>query len=118
MIRLARGFVFIWFLVGGVSHFLVPQFFLQIVPPALPLRYEAVILTGFLEVLGALGLLMPPYRRAAALGLMVLTVAVTPANIYMWLHPQLFPAIPEFLLTARLFLQVILLFILWVAARP
>ena len=36
------------------------------------------------------------------LGLVCLTVAVTPANVYMWLYPERFPSVPEVLLLLRL----------------
>lgn len=105
--------VFIWFAVGGIGHFAAPDFFLKIIPPGLPLRIEAVYISGFFELLGAAGLLHASTRKAAGIGLFLLTIAVTPANIYMWLNPQLFPAIPEILLGLRLVLQVILLAIIW-----
>lgn len=107
------AFVFVWFAVGGIGHFAAPDFFLKIVPPGLPLRLEAVYISGFFELLGAAGLLHLKTRKAAGIGLFLLTIAVTPANIYMWLNPQLFPAIPEILLGARLVLQAILLAIIW-----
>jgi len=40
-----------------------------------------VTLTGILEVLGALGLLLPFTARLAALGLFLMLLAVFPANI-------------------------------------
>lgn len=116
--RVALSGVFAWFLIGGIGHFTVPEFFLKIVPPALPLRIEAVYLSGAFELLGALGLLHRRSRRAAGIGLILLTVAVTPANFYMWLHPELFPRIPAPLLGWRLVLQVALIACIWWATRP
>ena len=116
--KLALAFVFIWFVVGGIGHFIAPEFFLKIVPPSLPLRIQAVYISGFFELLGAFGLLILKCRRAAGIGLMALTVAVTPANIYMWLSPQLFPTIPETLLGVRLLVQLVLLALIWWATLP
>lgn len=116
--RAALAIVFAWFILGGIGHFAAPEFFMKIVPPSLPLRREAVYLSGACELLGALGLLHPRYRRAAGIGLMLLTVAVTPANIYMWLHPELFPRIPAPLLGWRLLLQIALLACIWWSTRP
>lgn len=110
--------VFAWFLIGGIGHFAAPQFFLKIVPPALPYRIEAVYISGLFELLGAAGLLVARLRRAAGVGLLALTVAVTPANIYMWANPQLFPAIPETLLALRIVLQLVLLAGIWWATSP
>lgn len=117
---LALIFVFIWFLVGGIGHFANPGFFLKIVPPQLPLRLEAVYVSGFFELAGALGLLRHRLRRVAGIGLFALTIVMTPANVHMWRHPELFPSIPEPLLLLRLLLQVALLACIWWSAirRP
>lgn len=111
--RIAIAFIVIWFMVGGIGHFLVPNFFLQIIPPSLPFRIQAVYLSGFFELVGAAGLLHPMYRKSAGVGLFVLTIVVTPANVYMWLNPTLFPAIPKFVLAFRLVVQVMLLALIW-----
>ena len=76
-------------------------------PPAFPLHLEAVYLSGFFEVLGGLGLLIPRFRKIAALGLFALLIAVYPANIYMALYPEAFPQYSINLLYFRLFLQFI-----------
>lgn len=115
---IALAFVFIWFLAGGIGHFVATDYFLKIMPPDLPLRLEAVYISGFFGLLGAAGLLHIKTRRAAGIGLIALTVAVTPANIYMWLHPQLFPQVSELLLALRLPLQIVLLACIWWATRP
>lgn len=105
--------VFLWFAIGGVGHFAAPDFFVKIVPPNLPYRLEAVYVSGFFELLGAAGLLVASLRRAAGIGLIALTLAVTPANVYMWANPELFPAIPQTLLALRLLLQLALLAAIW-----
>lgn len=62
--------VFIWFSAGGLAHFIVPEFFLKIVPSSLPLRRETVYVSGFFELMGAILLLWP---RWAGIGLNALT---------------------------------------------
>ena len=109
--------VFLWFSIGGVAHFVAPAFFLKIVPPGLPYRLEAVYVSGFFELLGAAALLVAALRRLAGIGLIALTLAVTPANVYMWANPGLFPAIPESLLALRLVLQLLLLAAIWWSTR-
>ena len=71
------------FAVAGVLHFLTPGFFLRIVPPWVPHPALAVSLSGIAELAGAIGLLVPATRVAAACGLIALLVAVFPANVYM-----------------------------------
>lgn len=109
------AFVFIWFIAGGIGHFVIDDFFARIMPPYIPQQwhYPLVYISGVFETLGALGLLMAATRRAAGIGLFLLVLCVSPANIHMWLHPQLFPDVPPILLSIRLVIQVALLWIIW-----
>jgi uncharacterized membrane protein len=54
----------------------------RMVPPAIPHPMEFVYFTGVCEILGAFGLLVPRVRVAAALALIVLFVAILPANVH------------------------------------
>jgi uncharacterized membrane protein len=112
---LALGFVFLWFFLGGIAHFAVTDLEMRIVPPWLPAHRLLVLISGVFELLGAIGLLVHQTRRAASWGLILLTIAVTPANIYMWQHPELF-SIPYWALTIRLPLQVGLIVCIWWSA--
>ena len=102
-------FVFLWFAIGGVAHFAFTELEMRIVPQFIPWPREAVLASGVFELLGAAGLLWRPTRRAAGIGLFLLTLAVTPANVYMLQTSELFPAVPRWALIARLPLQVALL---------
>ena len=55
---------------------------IRMVPPQVPNAEFIVSFTGFCEILGAIGLLVPQTRRLAAVALMLFLVAVLPANIY------------------------------------
>ncbi|MFB0988738.1 MAG: DoxX family protein [Gammaproteobacteria bacterium] len=110
---LGMAFVFLWFMGGGVMHFISPEFFLAIMPPSLPYHEAAVAISGVFEIIGAVGLLFQRTRRMAGIGLFVLTLAVSPANIYMSLNPELFPDVSELALTLRLVMQVLLLACIW-----
>ena len=115
----ALAFVFLWFFVGGIAHFVFTELEMRIVPPYIPWPRAAVLVSGVFELLGAIGLLWQPTRRAAAWGLFALTLAVTPAHIYMLEQPGLFASVPYWALVLRLPLQVALLaLIAWVALRP
>ncbi|MGH8493198.1 MAG: DoxX family protein [Moraxellaceae bacterium] len=113
----AIAFVFIWFAFGGLGHFLAADFFIKIVPPYIPYPEAAVYISGIFELLGAIGLLLPQWRRRAGLGLFLLTLCVTPANVNMFLHPENFPLMPQPWLSGvlgfRLVLQAFLLFCIW-----
>jgi uncharacterized membrane protein len=72
------------FVLTGVAHFAPPlrAALIAIVPPQLPAPGLLVTVTGVLEFLGAVGLLIPTTRVAAALCLLLLMLAMFPANIY------------------------------------
>jgi uncharacterized membrane protein len=97
----------------GSLHFLVPGPFVKIVPSALPAPFALVLISGFFEILGGAGLLVPRVRRAASIGLVLLYLAVFPANINMTMHPEISApyGIPLWSLWLRLPLQAV--FIAW-----
>lgn len=71
-----------FYLFAGASHFLKPGFFLKIIPKWVPNPELTNLLVGAIEVLLGLGLLFGETRSVAAWGIIVLLVAVFPANIY------------------------------------
>jgi uncharacterized membrane protein len=78
--RTVTGLVFVG---AGVLHFVAPGTYESIMPPYLPLHRELVYVSGALEILGGLGLLTGRTRTAAGVGLILLLVAVLPANVQM-----------------------------------
>jgi uncharacterized membrane protein len=109
--------VFLWFMGGGITHFTNTAFFVSIVPPWFPWALAAVYISGVFEILLAILILPPLTRPLAGWGLVALTLAVTPANIHMWLNPELFPETSETALTVRLVVQVFLLALIWWSTR-
>ncbi|MDA4106371.1 DoxX family protein [Mycobacterium holsaticum DSM 44478] len=99
------------FVLTGVAHFVDPlrRDMIAIVPPRLPAPAHLVTVTGALELLGAAGLLYPPTRVAAAVGLFALMLVMFPANVYATRMPN-----PPKSMTTRLDLrtaeQVLFLF--------
>lgn len=110
--------VSVFFLFGGQAHFTQTEFFVSIVPPYVPMPRLTVYVTGVIELIGAVAIWIPAWRSWAGIGLFALTVCVTPANIYMWQNPQLFPNISPAFLSWRLVAQVVLLAIIWWSTRP
>jgi len=100
-----------FFINVGVDHFINPDFYLSIMPPAFPLHLEAVYISGIFEILGGIGVLIPRFRRFSGWGLVALLIAVYPANIYMAITPEAFPDISISALYFRLALQF--LFFYW-----
>jgi uncharacterized membrane protein len=112
------GVVFLWFFLGGIAHFALTDTEVRIVPPYIPMPRLTVLVTGVFELLGAFGILIRFTRRAAGVGLCLLTLAVTPANVYMVQHADAF-GVPYWALIARLPLQAGLLWLIaWSTAPP
>ncbi len=115
--NLGLAIVFLFFMVGGITHFTDPAFFESIMPPWIGFHTEIVYISGIFEILGAIGIMLPSLRQWAGNGLILLVICVTPANIHMWLNPDLFPDVPPAFLTIRLVLQVGLLLLIWWSTR-
>ena len=64
-------------------HFVVPAYYRAIVPSYLPAPATLVAVSGAAEIVGGAGLLLPRLRQYAGVGLIVLLIAVLPANIAM-----------------------------------
>ncbi len=99
----------------GIIHFVKPAPFVKIMPPQLPYPLELVYISGFFELLGGIGLLIPLVSVAAAWGLIALFVAVFPANINMTINDIELEGIPHnpVLYWARLPLQAVLIAWAW-----
>jgi uncharacterized membrane protein len=111
------AFIFLWFFGGGVTHFTNTPFFMAIVPPWWPYPLFAVYASGVAEIILALAIIPTITRSMAGWGLVALTIAVTPANVHMWLNPDQFPDVTEQALTIRLIVQVFLLVLIWWSTR-
>ncbi|MCB0077986.1 MAG: DoxX family protein [Anaerolineales bacterium] len=112
LIRLATA---LGYTVAGVTHFATPDTFVKMVPPALPAPKTLVYISGAAEIAGGLGLLPPPTRKLAGWGLMALTLAVFPANIYMAVEEVYIDRMPKHpaLLWARLPFQFLFFWMIW-----
>ena len=111
------GVVVLWFFVGGLAHFTAIDFFVAIVPPWVPYPLWAVYVSGVIEIILALLVLWPVSRPAAGVGLIALTLAVTPANVHMYMNPELFPDASQTAYLIRLIVQVFLLMLIWWCTR-
>ena len=114
--RTVTGLVFVG---AGVLHFVAPGTYERIMPPCLPLHRELVYLGGGLEILGGLGLLTERTSASAGVGLILLLVAVLPANVQMLIDARVAdkPSWWLALLWLRLPLQGVLAAWVWRVSR-
>lgn len=107
-----------FFILAGALHFIHRLYpaYLRIMPPFLPHPALLIFVSGVCEIAGGIGLLSPRFRRTAGIGLLLLLLAVFPANIYPAIHriPYL-PHSKEHLaiLWLRLPLQFVLMWLIW-----
>jgi len=109
--EILRILLAVFVITAGILHFASPAPFVRIMPSYLPYHLELVYISGCFEILGGIGLLLPPVSHAAAWGLIALFIAVFPANINMainYIHLEGIPDSP-FLYWARLPLQLVLI---------
>jgi uncharacterized membrane protein len=71
------------YVVAGILHFVVPELYVQIIPPILPAPLALVYLSGVAEIAVGIGVLLPRTRRYAAWATIALLIAIFPANVYM-----------------------------------
>jgi len=109
----------LFFTGSGALHFILPGPYRAIMPAYLPWHAGLVALSGAAELAGGMGLLFMPTRRAAGIGLVVLLIAVVPANVEMLARYRAQGAgwFAELLLWLRLPLQFALMWWVWRVSR-
>lgn len=104
----------------GVLHFAASDAFVEVMPPYLPAPLLLVWVSGFFEILGGAGVLVPRTRALAGLGLVLLYLAVFPANVHMAIEEvPLNGSVPErWVMWARLPFQALFIVWAWWSTRP
>lgn len=113
----ARIAAAVMFLLIGFFHLLKPRKLTYMVEGMLPFPHLLVIFTGILEMLLGAGLLFPGAFYYAGWGLMLLLVAMFPANIRVAVKqlpaPGGLPSKPWYTWSRLLFQPVYILWIWW-----
>ena len=73
----------LFYVFAGIKHFTNPTWYMKIMPPYLPLHKELVYISGAFEIILGLMLLLDKTRFVGAWGLILLLIAIFPANIYL-----------------------------------
>jgi uncharacterized membrane protein len=101
------------FVGAGVMHFLRRGFYLNIMPPYIPWHLAMVYVSGIAEILLGAMLFFSRCQRIAAWGLILLLIAVFPANIYVYQNQDLIPGSPIFHLLRLPAQGVLILWAYW-----
>jgi uncharacterized membrane protein len=113
----SRWVLTLFFIAAGANHFRSPALYLAMMPGWVPWPGAANVVAGAAEVLGGIGLLVPGARLAAGGGLILLLVAVFPANLHVALLGQMpgFNFSPAVLWIRLPFQLVLIAWVAWVA---
>jgi uncharacterized membrane protein len=111
-LRMALAAMFVF---TAVSHFhpRTRPDLIRMVPASLPAPALLVTATGTLELVGAIGLLVPQILAAAAYGLIGLLVVMFPANVHAAREGLVIAGRPTMALVWRLPLQLFWIASLW-----
>lgn len=113
MLRVSVLLVAVVYFVAGLAHFLATDFFTGSMPTYMPFQQQLVYLVGFIEVLGALGLLLQATRLYSAYSLIGLSVAGLPLNLNMAFNIQFYPEVAPAFLYVRPLADIILIVFTW-----
>lgn len=98
-----------FYIFAGISHFRIPKFFVSITPKWVPVPEKLNLLVGAVEFMFGIALLFSEFRSYAAWGIIILLIAVFPANVYH-LQKSIEKKKGALLTTIRLPLQFVLIY--------
>lgn len=116
MRTIARLFAGPLLTLAGINHFVSTKAYVAIMPDYLPAHRELVYASGACEIASGIATMYAPTRRfGGVLGIATL-IGVFQANVHMALHPDRYRRIPPAALYARLPLQGVMIYWVWLAA--
>lgn len=115
-IKKSLAFMSIFYILAGSMHFIIPDFYLKMMPPYIPYHKELIYLSGLAEILLGFGLLNHHFTRLSAWGIIALLVAVFPANIHIYME-KVDLGVPDWVLLVRLPIQGALIYWAYLFAR-
>lgn len=102
------------FVTAALAHFISPQEFVPSVPSALPFSLEIIYLTGVIELVLAVGLLFPSWRKLTAYLIIAYLIAILPAHFEMIIKDhEIFGVSGRVFFIIRVFFQLIPIFMAW-----
>ncbi|MCS6934836.1 MAG: DoxX family protein [Chitinophagales bacterium] len=104
------------YVAAGITHFLLPDYYLRMLPRPFIFPMAAVYISGAAEILLGAALWYAPARKWSAMGIIILLIAVFPANINMALQADEWN-IPRWLLYMRLPMQLLLILWAWCVVK-
>ncbi|MCV2487175.1 DoxX family membrane protein [Flavobacterium sp. SH_e] len=98
------------YILAGINHFRKPGMYIKIIPPLFKNPELINILSGAAEIILGILLILPFSSNFAAWGIIMLLIAVFPANLYMYQNKKAGFGLPRWILFVRLPLQIVLIY--------
>ena len=98
------------YILAGFNHFRSPRVYLKIIPPYFPNPKLLNQVSGLAEIILGITLCLPQFSKDAAWGIIVLLIAIFPANIYMYQNESASLKLPKWVRLVRLPLQLLLIY--------
>ncbi len=76
------------YILAGINHFRKPWFYEKMLNGFLPYPSALNIISGVAEIILGIGLMIPATRIISAWGIILLLIAIFPANINMAVHRE------------------------------
>lgn len=102
---------------AGVYHFVNPKLYQKIMPPYLPYHIPLIYISGICEIVFALLLIPESTRPMAAWLIIVMLIAIFPANIQMAINFWQKNSSSLWIAIVRLPLQVVLIWLAWLYTK-
>lgn len=77
-----RWLLIVFYFVAGINHFVNPEFYLPLIPSYLPNPEFINLASGVFEVLLAIGVAIPKYRKTAVVLIILMLIAFIPSHVY------------------------------------
>lgn len=101
------------YILAGINHLWKPGFYLRLMPSCLPWHRQLVVLSGLAEIALGTALFFPLSREWAAWGIILLLVAIFPANVEQLRSKKARLKLPLWAVWLRLPLQLVLIWWAW-----
>ncbi len=98
------------YILAGINHFRKPGMYVKIIPPLFKNPELINILSGAAEIILGVLLILPFSSNFAAWGIIMLLIAVFPANLYMYQNKKAGFGLSRWILFVRLPLQIVLIY--------
>ncbi|MEJ8844361.1 hypothetical protein WG954_18345 [Lacibacter sp. H375] len=80
--KIAVNLLGIFFVLGGINHFINPDFYLPLIPDYIPYHALLNYASGAGEVLAGIAVLIPSTRKLGCNAILFLLIAFLPSHIY------------------------------------